>query len=234
LNIGLLECDHVDERFRGIAGGYRDMFEKLLRPAAPDMNLSFFDACHGELPNAPEVCDGYVCTGSRFGAYEQLEWIENLKGFVRRLHAAKKPFVGICFGHQLLAEALGGRVARAPQGWGVGVHAIDVVRAEPWMQPPLKECRMQYMHGDQVLEMPPDSVLLARGEHCEVAMYRVGETHLGIEGHPEFPAAYNEALIRDRAGRIRPDRAEAGLATVSQPTDQPVLARWIIGFLQRH
>lgn len=232
MNIGLLECDHVDQRFRHIAGGYRDMFAALLQPAAPEAKLTSFDACHGELPNAPEACDGYICTGSRFSVYEQLEWIEQLKGFVRRLHEARKPFVGICFGHQVLAEALGGRVARAREGWGVGVHAIDMVREEPWMQPALTVCRMQYMHGDQVLELPPDSVLLGRGDHCEVAMFRVGDTHLGIEGHPEFKAAFNEALIRDRAGRIRQERAEAGLASLATPTDEAAIARWIAAFLR--
>ena len=75
MNVGLLECDHVDERFRHLAGGYREMFEALLRPHLPDLQFSYFDVCHGELPPAIDACDAYICTGSRASVYDQLEWI---------------------------------------------------------------------------------------------------------------------------------------------------------------
>ncbi|OGA95695.1 MAG: amidotransferase [Betaproteobacteria bacterium RIFCSPLOWO2_12_FULL_66_14] len=233
MNVGLLECDHVDERFRHLAGGYREMFEALLRPHLPDLQFSYFDVCHGELPPAIDACDAYICTGSRASVYDQLEWIEQLKTFVRRLGEARQPYVGICFGHQVLAEALGGKVARSGKGWGIGVHDMTVVKREAWMAPPLELCRIQYMHADQVVELPPQAVLLGNGEHCEVAMFRVGETLLGIEGHPEFPAAYSEALIRDRSERIGAEPSRVALASVHRPTDQAVLAQWMVAFLEQ-
>lgn len=231
MNIGLLECDHVDERFRPIAGGYREMFEALLRPHLPGLRFTYFDVCHAQLPKAADECDGYLCSGSRFSVYEQLDWIEALKSFLRTLHHGDRKLVGICFGHQAIAAALGGEVTRAPQGWGIGVQAMNLVRQEPWMQPPRATCRLQHMHADQVFQLPPDAVLLGSGEHCEVSMFRVGESLLGIEGHPEFPAAYSEALIRDRAARIGEQTAQAGLASVNRPTDASVVAQWIVRFL---
>ena len=99
------------------------------------------------------------------------------------------------------------------------------------MQPSLETCRMQYMHADQVFELPPDAVLLGRGEHSEISMFRVGEALLGIEGHPEFPAAYSEALIRHRSARIGVETAQAGLASVNRPTDSAFIAQWIARFL---
>ena len=187
MNIGLLGCDDVPERFRHLAGAYRDMFEALLAPHMPDARFTWFDVSKGELPPSVQACDAYLCTGSRNSVYEERDWIARLKDFVRDLHRARTKYVGICFGHQMLAEALGGKVAPAAQGWGVGVHDMTIVESEAWMQPREAHCRLQYMHSDQVERLPPGSTVLARAAHCPVAMFQVGDTMLGIEGHPEFP-----------------------------------------------
>src|SRR5438105_14480768 len=102
LRIGLVECDHVNDRFRAINGDYADMFESLL-----DLELVGYDAVNGVLPAEPHECDGWLATGSRFSVYDDVEWIHRLGGFVRDVRDAGAPFVGICFGHQLLAHALG-------------------------------------------------------------------------------------------------------------------------------
>jgi GMP synthase-like glutamine amidotransferase len=232
VNIGLLECDHVAGRFAHIPGGYREAFSALLEPHVPQLRFTYFDACHGEVPATPDACDAYVCTGSQFSVYDPLEWIAVLKDFVLRLHEVEKPFVGICFGHQVLALALGGDVRKADWGWGVGVHEMELGRQEPWMNPALEKCRLQYMHQDQVLRPPPEAVVLARSEHCEVAMFRVGESMLGIEGHPEFSVDYSEALIRLRSERIGKERAQTALASLGQPTDGSVVGKWIARFIR--
>ncbi len=115
LRIGVLECDHVEERYRGIAGDYFDMFSSLLDRHGVD--LVRYDACDGVLPATPDECDGWIATGSRRSAYDDLAWIHALAAFVRDVHRGATPYVGICFGHQLLAQALDGRVERAPAGW---------------------------------------------------------------------------------------------------------------------
>jgi GMP synthase-like glutamine amidotransferase len=233
MKLGLIECDHVDERFRAIAGGYPDMFEALLRPHLPDMQFELIDACHLRLPKSPDEYDAYVCTGSRQSIYDADPWIVALKAFIRELKEAGRPFVGVCFGHQALAAALGGSVAKAQQGWGVGALEIDLIHEAPWMDPALRTCRMHYMHQDQVQQLPSDARLLARGEHCEVALFSVGDTMLGIEGHPEFPVKYMEALLLDRVERIGRERVDRGLESLHQPTDDVILAKWIARFLAR-
>jgi len=232
ISIGLLGCDHIAERFLPIAGDYGDLFAAMLKPVGDKLTLQYFDVCNGELPTTTESCDAYLCTGSRFSAYDDYPWVQALKSFVRGLHDARKPFVGICFGHQILAEALGGKVERSGQGWGVGVHTMEILRAETWMRPALSACKLQYLHQDQVTQLPPQSTLLARSGHCRVAMFRVGERLLGIEGHPEFPAALNKAIIVDRTTLIGPERAHAALASINESTDHAVVAGWIIEFLR--
>jgi GMP synthase-like glutamine amidotransferase len=233
MHIGLLECDHVVGRFPHIAGGYREMFAALLGPHMPQLRFTYYDACHGGLPATPDACDAYLCTGSQFSVYDGFDWIAALKELVQRLQELRKPFVGICFGHQILGHALGGEVKRAAQGWGAGVLDMTIVRQEEWMRPPQARCSLQYMHQDQIQRLPAQSVVLGRSEHCEVAMFRVGETMLGIEGHPEFTAAYSEALIRARAARIGAERAQAALASLEEPTDGALVGRWIAAFLTR-
>jgi GMP synthase-like glutamine amidotransferase len=233
MNIGLLLCDDVSSRFRHIAGGYQDMFDALLRPHVPDLEFTCYDVRNGEVPASPDAHDVYLCTGSRHSVYDELDWIEALKAFVRDVHDNGKAFVGICFGHQVLAEALGGEVKKAEQGWGIGVLDMDIVKLEPWMQPQQPNCRLQYMHGDQVRRLPPESTVLAVAAHCEVAMFKVGETMLGIEGHPEFPAAYEQALLETRRERIGAEPVDKALASLSTPTDQEVAGRWIANFIER-
>ena len=233
MKLGLLECDHVADRFRAIAGDYREMFPALFARHAPAVSFRNYDVCNGEFPASIDECDGYLCTGSRFSVYQELDWIVALKGFVRRLAEGDRPFIGICFGHQMLGEALGCRVAPAETGWGVGIHAMEMVKREAWMQPEIPSCRLQYMHQDQVPHLPEGGVLLGRTDHCPIAMFRVGDSMLGLQAHPEFTAPYSEALLRDRRERIGNERVETALESLHTPTDEGVVVSWIEAFLRR-
>jgi GMP synthase-like glutamine amidotransferase len=165
MRIGLLECDHVDDRYRSIAGDYDDMFAALLSPVTPDALLVRYDAVGGVLPDSPGECDAWLATGSRFSAYDDLPWIDDLCAFVRDVHDDGAPFVGICFGHQVLAQALGGDVVKAPSGWGAGGHRVRLTAREPWMDPARDECSLLFMHQDQVVQLPADAVALGSSDH---------------------------------------------------------------------
>ncbi len=229
MQIGLLECDDVVGRIPGIRVSYREMFASLL----PGFGFRYYEAHRGRLPATPQECEAWLCTGSQYSVYDKRDWIAALADFIKRIRLSDRRFVGICFGHQILAHALGGVVAKASQGWGVGVHRVDVLRQEPWMQPALEKVSIPHMHQDQVLRLPPDSVVLGRADHCEVGMFRVGDSMLGIEGHPEFTLPYVEALIRVRREKIGEKRAQEAMASLSQPTDGSAIAGWIARFIQR-
>jgi GMP synthase-like glutamine amidotransferase len=231
MHIGLLACDEVAERFRQIAGGYQEMFERLLSPHIPGLRVTRFDLQAGNLPADARACDGWITTGSRASVYDDALWIRAAEAFVGKVAESGRPFVGICFGHQLLARTLGAEVKRAPSGWGVGVLPMAVVRKEEWMTPSLSTVRLQYMHADQVTEPPGGATLLGEASHCPVAMFQWGSSLLGIEAHPEFPAAYARALIEDRRARIGEREAGEALARVDEPTDSSVVGGWIARFL---
>ena len=236
MHVGLLACDEVAERFRHIAGGYQQMFERLLSPHIPGLRVTRFDAQAGNTPSDPRSCEAWITTGSRASVYDDAGWIRAAETFISKVGDSDRPFVGICFGHQLLAQALGAEVKRAPGGWGVGVLPMHVVRTEPWMtssHPERSEgsvVRLQYMHADQVTHTPDGGTLLGEAPHCPVAMFQCGPRFLGIEAHPEFPAAYARALIEDRRARIGPQAADDALARVDEPVDADVVGGWIASF----
>ncbi|WBV66493.1 type 1 glutamine amidotransferase [Legionella pneumophila] len=118
MNLGILLCDKVSEVFVADHGQYPEMFANLLRPADSTLELTVFDAEHGELPTDIHAVDAYLISGSRHGVNDDYPWIRKLEEFVRTLHASQKKLIGICFGHQLIAKALGGKVIKSPKGWG--------------------------------------------------------------------------------------------------------------------
>ncbi len=230
MNVGLLACDEVAERFRHIAGGYQQMFERLLSPHIPGLRITRFDLQAGNVPSDPKACDAWITTGSRASVYDEADWIRATESFIEQVAETDRPFVGICFGHQLLAQTLGAEVKRAPGGWGVGVLPMNVVHNENWMAPRQSVVRMQYMHADQVMAVPAGATLLGAAPHCPVAMFQHGPRLLGIEAHPEFPAAYARALIDDRRERIGKEAADDALARVEVPVDSSVVGGWIARF----
>ncbi len=212
MRVGLLQCDHVDDRYRSIAGDYDEMFATLL----PAVDLVPYDVVNDAFPSTADECDAWLATGSRYSVYDDRPWIGRLCGFVRDTRAADAPFVGICFGHQVLALALGGTVTKAPTGWGVGRQRIDVQPADEW--------NLFFMHQDQVMAVPAGADVVGWTDHCEIAMFRVGESMLGLQAHPEFGPDYVDALLDARVALIGDDEVAKAKANLRLPTDERIAA----------
>lgn len=225
MKLGLLQCDHTLESVRHIAGDYDEMFARWL-PAS----WSVYDLTRGEAPQDLNDCDAYITTGSKASVYDDEPWIHNFAALTQRIHAANKPYLGVCFGHQMMGHALGGRVAKSPNGWGIGIHTFTVTKHEEWMQPSAPTVNILMSCQDQVLELPPGAEVLGGNVHCPVGIFRLGNM-LGIQGHPEFTPAYAEALLHLRRERIGPERVDKALATLHLPLDAQLLAQWVRKFV---
>lgn len=230
LSVALLECDHVNPDLRGIAGDYGEMFSELFGTHCPEVALDHIDVVGGAPLPELGVHDGIVISGSRQSVTDDLPWIHSLTQLVREAHLRTVPLVGICFGHQLIAHALGGRVERAAAGWGVGVHEAIVTQARGWMDPPIPGFRMLLSHQDQIAAIPPGATIIAASDHAPVAALEMGSL-LGFQGHPEFVADYADALMAQRVERIGMEVIHRARATLGHPTDHGIVARWITRFL---
>lgn len=229
--IGILNCGQVRDDLIARHGEYPDMFARLLRDIDPTLRFRSYRVFADELPPDADAHACWLISGSRFGVYDPEPWIRHLESFVRSLHAARRPAVGICFGHQMMARALGGVAARAPQGWGIGRHVATVLKTTPWMQPPAAEYGIFHSHQDQVLALPPGAERLASSAHCPNAMFVLDDLFLGIQGHPEFSGAYARDLALGRANVYGEDVLARALPTYAEPVDSALVARWVLGFL---
>jgi len=210
-------------------GTYPDMFMELLGRDAYDWRV--YAADEGEYPTAPEACDAYIVTGSAAGVYEDDPWIGQLLDFLRAAKGRAR-LVGVCFGHQAMAQAFGGQVVKSPKGWGVGAHDYSVVSREPWMDDSLS-VRLPASHQDQVVEKPPGAEVWAASDFTPFAAlaYR-DQPAISMQPHPEFRPDYAKALIEARRGKVyAEDEANRAVASLGGPDDRARVGRWIANFL---
>lgn len=232
MHVALLKCDSVHERFLHIEGDFPEMYERLLAVDNPDVKITTFDVRAGILPDLNNEYDAFICTGSRASVYDNEDWITELKCYVQLLYSTGRRFVGICFGHQLIAESLGGRVAQSERGWGIGVQMSQIQEHKRWMNPDRDFFAVPVSYKDQVIELPPDSETLASNSWCRHFMITAGQHFLGIQGHPELSKYYVENLIQSREDILGESRVSDGINSLKSEIHSDVLSHWILNFLR--
>ena len=233
MKVGLLQCDDVNESLLPAHGNYPEMFELALRKRLPQMDYRIYPAHKSELPGDPHECDVYLITGSKHGVYEELEWIRELERFITQLWDLRKPLIGVCFGHQVMATAMGGQVEKSDRGWGVGVSFNQILEPKPWMQPVQDKLDLIVSHQDQVVELPPQAQVVASSDFCPNYLLQYGSHFLSVQGHPEFEKGYSEALMDMRSLTIAPARVRAGKVSLHADLDSDLMFDWIINFLRQ-
>jgi GMP synthase-like glutamine amidotransferase len=222
MRIGILQTGHAPDALQPRWGAYPDMFQRFL--ADHGFEFTAYSVVDMEFPETVHDCDGWLLTGSRHGAYEDHPFIAPLETFIRQAHAAGVPMVGICFGHQIIAQALGGKVEKFKGGWSVGPTEYDFGG---------QTLRLNAWHQDQVTVKPPGADVIACNDFCENAALVYGDKALTVQAHPEFPNAFVGELAEARGRGVVPDtlidRAQARLAL---PTDSDVLSARIAEFFR--
>lgn len=233
MQIGILQCDSVEADLQPEFKDYPDMFQRLLASdtAGPELAFRTYDLTAGQFPKASNECDAWLITGSKWSVCDSDEWIARAHEFVRELHASRRPTVGICFGHQLIARALGGKVEKADVGWGVGVRTASILQRREWMRPGHDTLSLLVSHQDQVIEPPVEAALIAEYALCPYDMLEIGGHMLTMQGHPEFPKEYARALMIKRRDALGESVYQKGIASLEQQIDPDVAALWIRNFL---
>ena len=229
MRIGLLETGEPPVELQPAFGRYGGMFQTLL---GSDHAYTTYDVQAGQLPAAPGEQDAYLITGSSAGVYDDLPWIAPLSDFLR---AAKGevPLVGVCFGHQIMAQAFGGQVVKSERGWGVGLHRYAIERPQIWTDAP--SVAIPASHQDQVVTLPPSATVVGGSTFTPFGMLSYGDqSAISMQFHPEFDPAYAAALIEARRGtRYTDAQADAAIATLHHPNDSPRVGGWIGAFLDK-
>ncbi|MAM60954.1 type 1 glutamine amidotransferase [Maritimibacter sp. UBA3975] len=220
--IGILQTGHVPDALIGEVGDYSGMFERLL--AGHDFIFRTWNVVDGEFPENAEDAQGWLITGSRHGAYEDHDWIAPLENLIREIAASGRPLVGICFGHQIIAQAMGGKVEKFRGGWSVGRQVYDFGDTE---------LALNAWHQDQVVDLPEGAQVIAESDFCRNAAMVIGSNILTVQPHPEFDADMVRGLIEHRSGTVPPDLVSAARATLQKPTDNAEFAARMAAFLQK-
>ena len=224
MQIGILQTGASPDVLRAEHGDSPDFFERLLA----DHGLSFrrYHVEAMEFPADVHDCDGWLITGSRHGAYEDHPFIKPLEDFIRRSYGAQVPMVGICFGHQIIAQAMGGRVVRHDKGWSVGPTDYDFDG---------ETLTLNAWHRDQVVEVPKAAKVVATNGFCENAALLYDDRMFTVQAHPEFPNSFLDGLMRTRGpGLVPEDLMVAARARFAEPLDSAALAGQIARFFLNH
>ena len=225
MKVAILETGRPPAALVEQFGDYPAMFERML---GPGYEIDRFDVAAGEYPADPSSHDAYLITGSPAGVYDPLPWIEPLKDFLRA--ARDRKMIGICFGHQIMAEALGGHVEKSDKGWGIGLQSYDIDRIEPWMDR-AATISVPASHQDQVINQPPNTEVIASSDFTPfAALAWTDRPAFSVQFHPEFEPDYAKELIAARRERM-PD-PDGAIASLDKPNDNGLVAAWIRRFLQ--
>jgi GMP synthase-like glutamine amidotransferase len=220
--IGILQTGLAPDILVETSGDYPDMFARLL--AGHGFTFRTYRVVEGQFPARVTECDGWLITGSRHGVYEDHDWIPPLEQFIRNSYAAHVPMVGICFGHQIIAQAMGGKVERHDGGWAVGATDYDF-QGEP--------ITLNAWHRDQVVKAPAVAQVIATNDFCTNAALLYDDRIFTVQAHPEFRPEFVDGLMQTRGKGLVPDAVMAAAAKrLSDPINDQTIAARIAAFFK--
>tara|TARA_B100001057_G_C22685791_1_gene885655 strand:- start:193 stop:912 length:720 start_codon:yes stop_codon:yes gene_type:complete len=222
MKIALIETGFVPDELKTNHGSYSKMFFELLKNLFPEAKIKIYKLYENR--KLPEIFsfDLFVITGSKFGVYDNLSWINPLKKFILKIEKKKVPLFGVCFGHQIMAEAFGGKVEKFSNGWTLGIENYEIIEKTKWTRD-FKKFNGFAIHQDQIIDQPPNSTVIAKSKNCSFSILSYGKKNkpfaISIQSHPEFSKKYFVDLINLRKGKVIPsEKVLKALETINQKT----------------
>ena len=232
MHIGLLVTNTDDTDFAARHPRDAEKFTTLIHGVRPDWKITSFDLPKGEFPEGLKGFDGILIGGSPASVLDDTPWIARLMGLIRAAYAAGLPMVGACFGHQAIAQALGGRVGANPGPFVLGAAETTITAPAPWMDggPAI---RLAAAHGEQVLNLPDGAEIIGTSEGCPIAAYRIGTRVFATQYHPEMTPGFAAALTEEFGPKFAPSVGQSARLALQDGIEGPRFAEWIARFFEQ-
>ncbi len=231
MKIGLLNAYAFDPDVDDYRQQYGAMFQRFFKVHFPaGFSLHEYNVTQRYWPNALHECDGWIIGASQHSVHDKSSWVTKLMEFACACHFNQQPLIGIGFGHQIIAHALGGEVNRSRKGWGAGVRDFNIRQQKQWMTPELSTCSLCFSHKDQVEMLPDAAVLLAGDAFCLHQMYAIGEHIFAIQGHPEYTPSFMQAWLDANKKDLTIECGEQAAASLDQTVNADVVGGWMRRF----
>ncbi len=232
MRLGILETQIHESGVKEKFGSYAEMFQRLFLSVDGRQEFSVYRVTERHYPESIDECDAYLITGSKSSVYDDEPWIVELQDYVVSLHKQRKKLIGICFGHQLIAQALGGLTQKSENGWGVGNVVSNIEKTMPWMGNAKQQFSLLVSHQDQVTALPVDAMLIASNEQCPNSGFQIASHILAFQGHPEFSEDYLKYSMNKRRDLIGEEKYNKALDSLKGSQDSQLVAQWIINFIK--
>ena len=233
MKLTIIQTGEVPPALRPRFGPYPAMFRRMFAEAGQHFEYETVAVHEGAAFPDPATLEGIIVPGSAAGVYDTHPWLDPLRDFIRAAYAEAIPMLGVCFGHQIMADALGGDVRKSEKGWGLGRHVYEVASRPAFLRTEAPALAIACSHQDQVIAPPAEAEVFLASEFTPNAglVYRSGAA-ISLQPHPEFEDDYTMALAELRRGKAPDDVIESAIASVSRPSDSREIAGYLGAFLR--
>ena len=235
MKIGILDADKLSPSIIKRYGCYADLFITLLSPLQNKFSqaISFkrYNVFDSDYPQSVHDCDAYIITGSQYSSYEEISWIKELEDYIRLLSQEKIKLIGICFGHQMIAQSLGGKVEKNTKGWELGITATHINKTFDWMQPSREFFFSLVSHQDHVTQLPEHAINFAETNLSPYSGFCIDSHILTFQGHPEFSNEYVKLIIKLQEKNLSNEQRQSAKASLHQNDDHELIMNWIFNFI---
>ena len=206
-------------------------FLNLLQPFLPNAKWYTVHCLDEIMPNKATEFDAYLITGGKYSVFDNFQWQDALFELIQKINLSHTPLIGICYGHQAIAHALGGEVKRHKEGWGAGITLVNIESKSKWLKPSLQKINLYAMHQDQVTKLPNNATRFLSNDFCNISGFLIEDHILTIQQHPEFTEALCRDLIIRRKDRIGP-LFDSALQSLEKPSQGSIAGEWMANFLK--
>ena len=234
MKIGLLNAYAYNPDVEDFRQEYGPMFQRFFTEhVSSDFSLHEYNVTQRDWPNSMHECDGWIIGASQHSVHDKSSWITKLMEFACACHFNQKPLIGIGFGHQVIAHALGGEVNKSRKGWGAGVRDFNIRQQKSWMTPELTRCSLSFSHKEQIDMLPGQATLLAGDGFCLHQIYAIGEHIFALQGHPEYDCSFIQNWLNEHKKKLTTECYEQALISLDQSTNLSVVGSWMQQFFTK-